>query len=733
MKLKHAHGAKSRHMKFAAASLLAATLLGGSLLNANKAYANAVNDYVKQGLSQKHWTPAKEENRLGGIKYRNNYLNGKGRPTMVINHDTANPNSTIDGEIAYMTRNQESAFVHEFVDGNRMIGIADTDYISWGSGPQGNSRGVQVEQVHVHSKDEFARELMNLAQFNVNIMKQYGLTPSIGKANGSGSIWTHAMVSRYLGGTDHVDPDGYWAKNASQWFGTTYTINDFASLVSDVYYGRTQANAPAKIQASTKVRQDGGNFIADVTVSGDTSRITEVQVPTWSDSRQKDLKWYTARKINANTFRVVIPTSNHKSTGTYSFHTYVRSNDGKFTFKNANQLKYITNGVTGKTQLKLINGKLVITTTLSGDVGRVTQVHVPTWMDKNKKDIQWYPMVKKSNNVYEYQVDVTNKNYGVINTYVYTTSDGWQDKTITTNGFKFESPKVTGVTKVNVTADTIEVTAKLTGDTSRVKTVSFPTWHDPAQKDLRWYPATKLTDTDYKLSIPLRDYNKAAGNYITHSYIKTAEGKNQSFAANTYTYSGVVKPEVKPQVKPSEVTVAKTGTTDKLGVIKISSTDANMYQGNPPLTKNGGKVVDKATSRTGQTFRVLRETTLSNGDVYSYGLFGDKHYYWLLSNNLVDVVKTPIIDTDVKLETPKVYGAINRNAVDIWQDDPRYRVVSPYRDYNRVIASNSAKSANVQLTRKMTYKDGSGWYEFTQSNKNGQSMGWVSDKYVTVK
>ena len=733
MKVQHAHDAKPRHMKFAAASLIAATLLGGSILNTNKVHANAVNDYVKQGLSQKNWTPAKEENRLGAIKYKSNYLNGKGRPTMVINHDTANPNSTIDGEIAYMTRNQESAFVHEFVDGNRMIGIADTDYISWGSGPQGNARGVQVEQVHVHSKDEFARELMNLAQFNVNIMKQYGLTPSIGQANGSGSIWTHAMVSRYLGGSDHVDPDGYWAKNASQWFGTTYTINDFASLVSDVYYGRTQASAPANIQASTKVRQDGGNFIADVTVSGDTSRITEVQVPTWSDAGQKDLKWYTASKINANTFRVVIPTANHKSTGTYSFHTYVRSNDGKFTFKNTNQLKYITNGVTGKTEHKLVNGKLVITTTLSGDVGRVTQVRVPTWMDQNQKDIQWYPMVKKSNNVYEYQVDVTNKNYGVINTHVYTTSDGWQDKNVTTNGFTFESPKVTGVTKVNVTADTIEVTAKLTGDTSRVETVSFPTWHDPAQKDLRWYPATKLTDTDYKVSIPLRDYNKAVGNYITHSYIKTREGKSQSFAANTYTYSGVVKPEVKPEVKPSEITVAKTGTTDKLGVIKASSLDANLYQGNPPLTKNGGKVAGKATSRTGQTFRVLRETTLSDGRVYRYGLFGDKQYYWLLSDNLVDVVETPVVNADVKLETPKVYGAINQNAVDIRQDDPRYRVASPYQDYNCVIASNSAKSANVQLTRKVTYKDGSVWYEFTQSNKNGQAMGWVSDKYVTVK
>ncbi|NBH81292.1 hypothetical protein D3Z52_25155, partial [Clostridiaceae bacterium] len=182
--------------KIAMVSLASAALLAGAVMTSHNASANSVNDYIKQGITQKGWKAATEENRLGGIKYKYAYNNGVGHPTMVINHDTANPNSNIDGEIAYMTRNQEAAFVHEFVDGNRMIGIADTDYLSWGAGPKGNGRGVQVEQVHVHSKDDFARELINLAQFNVNIMKQYKLTPSLGQPNGSGSVWTHAMVSR---------------------------------------------------------------------------------------------------------------------------------------------------------------------------------------------------------------------------------------------------------------------------------------------------------------------------------------------------------------------------------------------------------------------------------------------------------------------------------------------------------------------------------------------------------
>ena len=39
-------------------------------------------------------------------------------------HDTANDNSTIEGEINYMRNNYTNAFVHAFVDGNRIIETA---------------------------------------------------------------------------------------------------------------------------------------------------------------------------------------------------------------------------------------------------------------------------------------------------------------------------------------------------------------------------------------------------------------------------------------------------------------------------------------------------------------------------------------------------------------------------------------------------------------------------------
>ena len=64
-------------------------------------------------------------------------------------------------------------------------------------------------------------------------MKQYGMVPVLNGPNGT--LLSHHMISMYFGGSDHVDPDGYWARNANSYFGTGYTINDFFELVKYEY------------------------------------------------------------------------------------------------------------------------------------------------------------------------------------------------------------------------------------------------------------------------------------------------------------------------------------------------------------------------------------------------------------------------------------------------------------------------------------------------------------------
>lgn len=134
-----------------------------------------------------------------------------------------------------MKAHYTNAFVHSFVDDTHIINVANTNYLAWGSGYYGNQRFVQFEEVRVHSKAAFAKEINNAAYYTAYILKSYGLKPSLASANKTGTVWSHHNVSDWLGGTDHTDPDGYWATSAKTWFNTTYTMKDFLPVVQAYY------------------------------------------------------------------------------------------------------------------------------------------------------------------------------------------------------------------------------------------------------------------------------------------------------------------------------------------------------------------------------------------------------------------------------------------------------------------------------------------------------------------
>src|SRR5699024_2092331 len=155
-----------------------------------------------------------------------NYRNGK--PEGVVAHETANNNSTITGEISYMSRNHKNAFVHAFIDNSRIIEVHPTDYGAWGAGRFANERFVHVELVRVHSFDAFARSINNYANYIAETLYQYDLGVTDAEKSGKGTLWSHKAVSNFLGGTTHVDPHGYFA----QW---GYNWNDFVKLVIKKY------------------------------------------------------------------------------------------------------------------------------------------------------------------------------------------------------------------------------------------------------------------------------------------------------------------------------------------------------------------------------------------------------------------------------------------------------------------------------------------------------------------
>lgn len=183
-----------------------------------------VNDWIKNN------TPS-----TASIKYeyksqfpRFNYRNGLGAVEGVVAHETANPNSTIRGEINYMTANYNNAFVHAFVDHGNIIEIHPTDYGAWGGGYYANQRFVHVELVREDNFEDFAKSINNYADYIASVLAKYNLGVTSAESNGRGSLWSHKAVSNFLGGTTHVDPHGYFAQYGYNW-------NDFVTLVTEKY------------------------------------------------------------------------------------------------------------------------------------------------------------------------------------------------------------------------------------------------------------------------------------------------------------------------------------------------------------------------------------------------------------------------------------------------------------------------------------------------------------------
>ncbi|MRG69878.1 peptidoglycan recognition protein family protein [Limosilactobacillus reuteri] len=196
-----------------------------------------MNNEINSYLTQSGLPHAKITKQISSIFEQRGYSTSSGNPRGVVIHDTGNENSTISSEVSYMKQNYSSTrvFVHTFIDNQQIINIADTKYMAEGAGPYANPYFVQFEMPHEYTAASFANQLGNAAYYTAYILKQNNLPVTKGTKDGGGTVWTHAMISSYLGGTDHEDPISYWSTAARKLFGTTYNINNFVELVQAYY------------------------------------------------------------------------------------------------------------------------------------------------------------------------------------------------------------------------------------------------------------------------------------------------------------------------------------------------------------------------------------------------------------------------------------------------------------------------------------------------------------------
>ena len=214
--------------------------------------ASSINDMAKQN-SYGGITYLDQMLQQQGIKYNDFYASNPlnyryGKPEGVVVHETATPGASAYNEAIYFNREWMNiySYVHAFVDKTGVIQMTSPDHGVWGAGPVANSRFFQVELCEDNNLADFAKSINNDAIYIAQIMRQYNLAPVNAVHTGKGTVWSHAAVSKFLGGTDHGDPDGYFAK----W---GYSMDDFFDLIKYYYdNGSTGSTTPTPTPTPSK-------------------------------------------------------------------------------------------------------------------------------------------------------------------------------------------------------------------------------------------------------------------------------------------------------------------------------------------------------------------------------------------------------------------------------------------------------------------------------------------------
>ncbi|RQM84357.1 amidase [Staphylococcus xylosus] len=291
---------------------------------ANRSYQD-VNTYI----ANNNIKPAKivQDSRMNNLpKY--NYKSGKF--IGVVIHETANPNSTIEGEVNYMYNNYQSAFVHAYASSDKIIQTAPSNYLAWGAGANANPYFYQIELTRSNTFDGFAKSVNNQAYLAATMLKQNGLAPSLADNNqGTGTIISHNAISQYWGGTDHTDPVGYF----NQW---GYNMDQFYSLVQKHYKALSGGGNDDAITGSTYKVVKGDTLYSISRRSG----VAIDDIKKWNNLSNNTLSVGQTLKLKAPSNSDTITGDTHKVVaGDTLYNISKRSNVSVENIKKWNNLK----------------------------------------------------------------------------------------------------------------------------------------------------------------------------------------------------------------------------------------------------------------------------------------------------------------------------------------------------------------------------------------------------------
>lgn len=130
-------------------------------------------------------------------------------PSYLVVHETANPGASAANHVSYWSRSPAYAvhYVME-LDGSVVYHTMRDDRLAWHVGG-GNRMGYGIELAHATDAASFASQFDQAARWCADQLRSRGW--------GIDRLISHDEARRMWGGTDHTDPNGYFAAYGQSW------------------------------------------------------------------------------------------------------------------------------------------------------------------------------------------------------------------------------------------------------------------------------------------------------------------------------------------------------------------------------------------------------------------------------------------------------------------------------------------------------------------------------------
>lgn len=233
--------------------------------------------------------------------YCGSYRNGKSEG--VVLHEPANA-GLIQNQIGYQLRDPaNNGIVHAWSDDDEIREISSTDYKCWGAGGVANARFAQIECCRFDNKAKAVASIDRGLFWAAYQLFYYNLPCTDATKTGSGTVWTHLAVSRFLGNTDHTDPIAYWSSVGVSWDAAFAQIKRYYDALhagdSTVVpaLGQTAAAVSAPVVSTPAVSVPSGGFAVG-------SRVAIRPIATHYQTGQTIVDWaknklYTILQVKA--------------------------------------------------------------------------------------------------------------------------------------------------------------------------------------------------------------------------------------------------------------------------------------------------------------------------------------------------------------------------------------------------------------------------------------------------